>query len=101
LLAGLEERKALIRTQRDDEELGYVYAISDGSAIKIGWSGAHPSSRMAQLQTASPNKLRLVGALLAASHEEGALHARFARHRIRGEWFRPVDEIVDYFTVVR
>lgn len=79
---------------------GYVYAISNGAAVKIGWSSSHPglpAGRMAQLQTAHVEELRLIGALLAAPELERTLHARFAEHRIRGEWFRCVPEIVEYF----
>jgi hypothetical protein len=81
-------------------QLGYLYGISNGHAIKIGWSWAHPGARggrLAQLQTGCPDELRLLGAILGAKSEERALHARFYEHRIRGEWFRHAPEIVEYF----
>lgn len=84
----------------DGPALGYVYAISDGSAIKIGWTATHPGmpgGRLAQLQTAHSAELTLIGAERAAVHRESELHRRFSEHRIRGEWFRYVPAIVEYF----
>lgn len=101
LLNDVHER---VRTLQDSlgegDRVGYVYGISDGSAIKIGWSAGHPTSyngRLSQLQTASAAELQLVGAVVGTQLDERSLHRRFAEHRIRGEWFRHVPEIVEYF----
>lgn len=80
--------------------VGYVYAITDGEAVKIGWSARHPASpggRLTQLQTAHAKELHLVGAVLAPQQHEAELHAKFSEHRLRGEWFRYVSEIVEHF----
>lgn len=80
--------------------LGYVYAITDGSAVKIGWTARHPGmpgGRLSQLQTAHFAELTLIGAMQAPVHWESELHRRFSEHRIRGEWFRYVPAIVEYF----
>lgn len=79
---------------------GYVYAITDGKAIKIGWSTRHPASiggRLSQLQTAHPADLTLLGAVIADAALERELHSRFSEYRIRGEWFRYAPAIVEYF----
>ena len=79
---------------------GFVYAITDERAIKIGWTSAHPAipgGRLQQLQTAHAVKLRLIGVWPGDSRLETQLHRRFEEHRIRGEWFRYASEIVEYF----
>lgn len=63
---------------------GYVYAITDGRAIKIGWSAHH-------------GELRVIGAYAADPIDELRVHRVFSEHRIRGEWFRYVPAIVEYF----
>lgn len=80
------------------EFVRYVYAVGDGTAIKIGFSGRHPSlGRFAQLQTASAKELKLIGALVGTVNDERDLHRRFAEHHLRGEWFNHVSEIVEHF----
>lgn len=96
----VDRHENTLRAEAGDLQLGYLYGISNGHAIKIGWSWAHPGARggrLAQLQTGCPDELRLLGAILGAKSEERALHARFYEHRIRGEWFRHAPEIVEYF----
>lgn len=73
--------------------LGFVYAIASATAIKIGWSAKHPEQgRLQALQTSSHLPLKLIGAFLGTRGDEQELHARFAQHRIRGEWFGFVSE---------
>lgn len=86
--------------QRREEPIGFVYAISNGEAIKIGWSAHHPAGaggRLADLQTGSHAELRLVGAVEGTRGTEQHLHARFASHWLRGEWFSPAPEILRHF----
>jgi hypothetical protein len=64
----------------------YTYAISDGTAVKIGRSAAHPICRLAALQVGNPRELRLVA--WSVSVTEGEAHRRLHRWRLRGEWFR-------------
>ena len=100
LLDDLNARKGRIERTFGEAAPGYVYAITDGRAIKIGWSARHPGlpgGRLSQLQTAHPDELRLVGTFLASQQHETELHAKFAMHHIRGEWFRYVQEIVEHF----
>lgn len=96
---------ALLHSLRDRDTAqppadGYVYAITDGDAIKIGWTRrppAGPGGRLVQLQTAHPRKLRLLGVVAGALAAEANLHRRFAAYRLHGEWFRYVPDIVEYF----
>jgi len=72
-----------------------VYFIQRGSdgPIKIGGTRGDPKVRMAVFQTASPEKLRLLGCVPG---EESAARAIFKAHWISGEWFRPHRDILDF-----
>lgn len=71
-------------------KFGYVYFIrcEKTKLVKIGFSEAFPTSRLRQLQTGSGGKLRLIAFIRAYAKRERELHAQFASHRERGEWFR-------------
>jgi len=68
-----------------------LYFIQDTvtSAIKVGWS-KDPKKRLTSLQTATANQLVLLGAVQGGLEHEAAMHAKFAEHRLHGEWFRDV-----------
>lgn len=66
---------------------GFVYFISDGEAVKIGFS-AIPESRMTNLQGGSPRDLKMLGKFPASLDNEQALHRKYKPSWIRGEWFR-------------
>lgn len=68
-----------------------IYFInSDGRAdcIKIGYTRRDPQDRLRKLQTATPDQLRLIGAVEGERYLERMLHKRYQHLRIRGEWFR-------------
>ena len=71
---------------------GFVYVIQQGEAdiYKIGWTAdADIGRRLAGLQTASPEKLSVVGSFTGSSRQtEATLHRLLAQHRQRGEWYR-------------
>lgn len=74
-----------------------VYFIQRGwgGPIKIG-TASDPYTRLAQLQTASPNALRLIGIIPGGFELERELHARFSDTRMVGEWFHPTAELLDF-----
>ncbi len=81
----------------------FVYLIRAGRFLKIGMS-ENPDRRAGELNTPDePVVLRRVGVhgRAAARALERELHARFAAHRIRGEWFADVAEIHAEFEFVR
>lgn len=75
-----------------------IYLISNAqqNICKIGHS-QNPKARLANLQTATPCPLRLIGTLPGAKVEEKELHVRFAAHHVAGEWFNLVPEIIEAF----
>lgn len=64
--------------------------------IKIG-STVDVGDRLRILQTGSPDKLELVGAICSddAFRLEEDLHHRFAAHREHGEWFQPAAALLE------
>jgi hypothetical protein len=70
----------------------FVYAITDGTSIKLGTSKGHPRARMADLQTGSSRELILLA--YDARTTEKQVHRLLHRHRLRGEWFRPHPQVL-------
>lgn len=80
-----------------DSRSGFVYFIQQGldGPIKIGFT-IDPMERLASLQTANPYELHLLGCIAKNEALERELHQKYSHHHLRGEWFSPADEIVDY-----
>lgn len=72
----------------------YFAQLGENGPIKIGQSRQVPS-RLQALQTAHHEAVRLLGTIPETDIPEPVLHDRFARHRIKGEWFKPAQEILD------
>ncbi len=63
--------------------------------IKIGFTdGEDAAVRLATLQVGSPVPLRLLGVIRGTLSDEKDLHRRFAAHRVVGEWFKPVADLM-------
>jgi hypothetical protein len=74
----------------------FVYfARAAGGPIKIGLSRS-PQLRIDHLATGSPEDLRLLAVVPGNRERERQLHERFAAHRVRGEWFAPEPELLDF-----
>jgi Meiotically Up-regulated Gene 113 (MUG113) protein len=65
---------------------GYIYAITAGNYVKIGWS-ADPEKRLVQLQHASPLKCVLAALMEGDKADEAEIHRSLSEHRCRGEWY--------------
>lgn len=69
---------------------GYVYfveAMEGVGRIKIGFTSRNPFSRMEELQTGSPVRLRLHGIIGGSFETEAAIHRALHDCRLHGEWF--------------
>lgn len=73
----------------------YFVQAGEGGPIKIGVSG-DVKTRMASLQGAHFERLRLLGSTPGTSEDERKLHQRFSAARVKGEWFRPVPALLLY-----
>jgi hypothetical protein len=81
--------------------LRWVYFIADGAGhVKIGYA-ENVGARLTELQTGNAHPLTVLATVRGSCGLERALHARFADHRIRGEWFRLVPEIMEYIDQIR
>lgn len=73
----------------------YVYFMRRGDFVKIG-KAHNPVRRRSELQTGFPERVILLGWILADETEERVLHRRFADHHESGEWFRWCDELAAF-----
>lgn len=80
------------QTKRPAEFVYFVEARPSG-LIKIG-SASDPRRRVKELQTGSPEHLRLLAVTTGGELHERDLHARFATDRVRGEWFSPSPSLI-------
>lgn len=76
---------------------GVVYFIQGigGGPIKIGYT-TDTRGRYSSLQIGNPERLMLLCEFSAVPRDESKLHARFAGHHVRGEWFAPAPEILEF-----
>lgn len=75
-------------------EFIYFVQAQNLKLIKIGHAKGSVASRLASLQTGSPDRLVLLGAMAGTRTDEQALHAEFKYAHSHGEWFRPVPDLI-------
>ena len=81
--------------QQHRPEFIYFAEEVGSDTVKIGIS-VNPESRLSTLQTSNPKTLRLIHAFEGTGEDEAELHERFAKDRIRGEWFTLSEQIKEY-----
>lgn len=74
---------------------GYIYFITDGDAIKIGFA-KNPAQRLIDLQISHYFELHLLASFAADFSMERRLHSQFKAIHIRGEWFHADKTITDH-----
>ena len=74
----------------------YFFQGETTGHVKIGFTRRSVSSRLASLQTGSPERLVCIGTIDGDDSTEADLHARFASLRLHGEWFRDGAELIDF-----
>lgn len=62
-------------------------------AIKIG-RASRVADRINNIQVGTPHEVVLLAVIDGAHEIERQLHREFSHARIRGEWFRPVPELM-------
>lgn len=74
----------------------YFIRIGDDGPVKIGFTSTRkgPAGRIAQLQNASPWKLRILGFVPGSRFVERALLEALQHHRMEGEWLAPNQEVL-------
>lgn len=75
-----------------------VYFIRQGrtGAIKIGYTDGDVNKRVSALQTASPDRLILLGYIEGDRNTEKRLHLFFDAYKLNGEWYEPSRFVMDY-----
>jgi hypothetical protein len=95
-LKNQEHFKALAKKRSDGIPKIYFVQVESGP-IKIGFTIKKIRSRLHELQGGNHETLHLLGLIQPATKElELQLHRRFEAHWIRGEWFRPVPELLQF-----
>lgn len=74
----------------------YFIACEPLGAVKIGYTGGSPASRLASLQTGSPTKLKLLAYFPGSLDDERRLHLAFKSLHIHGDWFRREWKLADF-----
>lgn len=74
-----------------------IYFIQQGDSgpIKIGYTN-NISKRINALQSSSPEKLHLLGAIEGDKDRERVLQKFFHAHKMQGEWFKPAPMVLNY-----
>jgi hypothetical protein len=70
----------------------YFITARDVGMVKIGCA-YDPLSRLRDIQVCCPVELKIEAVMKGFYQEEREFHARFAEHRVRGEWFRITPDI--------
>lgn len=73
--------------------MGTIYVAGYGPYVKIGWTMGRTATRLRGLQTGAPEPLVVYAELRGRLADERALHQRFAKYRLQGEWFRKVHAV--------
>jgi hypothetical protein len=76
--------------------VGWVYLIGTADRVKVGYTGSHPSIRVADLQAGSPVLLESFGIVRGTQLIERTLHAYFHEHHWMNEWFHRAPLIDDF-----
>ncbi len=76
----------------------YLIQAGEGGPVKIGVA-KNPMARLQELQVGHPEKLVLIDSIDAfySYENEQNLHRELWHLRIRGEWFRPENEVFSRF----
>lgn len=78
----------------------YIYFVkAENGFIKIGIT-RDVLRRFFNLQTSSPLSLTLVASMPGTEEEEAQLHSRFEKHKVKGEWYSPATELLDYISSI-
>lgn len=77
---------------------GVVYFFADRELqfVKIGWTSAHPETRLEQVQSYCPLDLTVLATIEGTQKMERSIHRQFSHLRTNGEWFRADSELLKF-----
>ena len=81
---------------------GLVYFIRSeiNHEIKIGFTGGTVEKRLRSIKTSHPHKLQVLATMPGTFEDEKALHERFAKFRLQGEWFKSHPDLLAFISVI-
>lgn len=91
--------RAVVDANRERRTLYAIQCGVDGP-VKIGITGKL-GARMSQLQSASHERLLLVGVGEGDARDEADLHKALGDERIRGEWYRCSPRVIEAIEHIR
>ncbi len=68
--------------------MGFIYFITDGTAIKIGYASRSIAERISILQCGNPRPITPLAHISGDVYLERSIHRHFKRLKIRNEWFK-------------
>lgn len=93
-----ERRRDLIRAGlRPDSRRSIVYFLQAdyGGPVKIGYTD-DLARMIANLQSSRAESIVVLAVMDGGVSAERELHSRFAVHHIRGEWYSPADDLMEF-----
>lgn len=72
---------------------GTIYVVGFADYVKIGYTTSNLKRRLSTLATGCPEDVRVLLSFPGTIRDEESLHKRFAKHRLRREWFQRVGDL--------
>jgi endogenous inhibitor of DNA gyrase (YacG/DUF329 family) len=72
----------------------YVFQQGDVPAVKIGYTKHDVAARLVSMRTYSPYPVKVLAEIPGTMKLERRIHAELSEHRLEGEWFEKVDEVM-------
>lgn len=88
---------------------GFIYCMTEADwashpitafAVKVGYS-TNPKARVGELQTGNPRELVLLAYRPGTKPDEAALHAKYIKDNMVGEWFKPSIALLAEFDLIK
>lgn len=82
-----------------DARRGYIYFATAGDHVKIGFA-RDIDNRITSLRTGNHQDISLEESFASYFEAEKMIHRRFAKNRVRGEWFNRTSEIEELWDAI-
>lgn len=73
----------------------YFIQAVQGGPIKIGHTADRIRTRLTDIQRMCPIPLQIIGVIDGDEELESTLHFHFREYRLHGEWFEPVNSLLN------
>jgi Meiotically up-regulated gene 113 len=91
-----------VLANRKVDKICFVYFIQSGQGgpIKIG-KAVNPTQRIGNIQVGNPHEVKLLHCLPDTGATEGRIHGIFEESHLRGEWFRPTCDLLEFIEALK